>query len=68
MSAQRALPRPSLTPIPAQRSHRYPSTPPPIWPHLDPLLQQQLASLIADLLQRVSSAPSAREEGRHDQP
>jgi hypothetical protein len=68
MSAQRALSRPLLTPLPVQRSHCSPSIPPPIWSHLDPLLQQQLASLIAELLQRVASAPSAREEEKHDQP
>jgi hypothetical protein len=66
MSAQRALPRPSLTSLPQQRSRCSPSIPPPIWSHLDPLLQQQLASLIAELLQRLSTAPSTREEEMHE--
>jgi hypothetical protein len=37
--------------------------PPPIWPHLTPGHQRQLAQIVAELLRRVRDQ---QQEGRHD--
>ena len=58
-------PAPPPTPMPVRDlpGETLAGRPPPIWPHLTPEHQRQLAQIVAELLRR---ARDQQQEGRHD--